>query len=348
MDCSLERQPGWPGRLSNSQELDEFERVDSAGRSSLGGNSGPHPIKRNRLREAGSVVSDRSDASPVRDFGDAGIEERIVGEQQDDHFQERHTESRQDRDGEQSTSDASATSVAFGGASAELAPLRGCSVSLACVSAPVAAVEPASVRRSSRRGNARGDSEPLLWVSDQELVQQILAGSREHFDLLYETYFPRVYRFALKRLSDPGEAEDVAQEVFMTLMTALGSFKGESTLLVWIFGVTRNKVNRRFRRPRPRLEPLEEGGALDVEAGAPLADDAVDARRMLGRCEAVIENELTPLQRRIFHLKHLRRQPIRAIALALGKSEDAVKANLYRMRRAIADGTPGLEGLLQG
>ncbi len=251
-----------------------------------------------------------------------------MGEQQDDRFQERHTEDRDDREGEQSTSSAS-------------------SASLASASAPVPAVERGPVRRTSGRGHARGISEPLLWVSDQELVQQILAGSREHFDLLYETYFPRVYRFALKRLSDPGEAEDVAQEVFMTLMTALNSFKGESTLLVWIFGVTRNKVNRRFRRPRPRLEPLEEGGALDIEAGAPLADEAVDARRMLGRCEAVIENDLTPLQRRIFHLKHLRRQPIRAIALALGKSEDAVKANLYRMRRAISDGTPGLEGLLQ-
>ena len=209
------------------------------------------------------------------------------------------------------------------------------------------AVRPVESGTSSQPVRSRDGREELLWVSDQELVEQILAGSREHFDLLYGTYFPRVYRFALKRLSDPGEAEDVAQEVFMTLMTALASFKGESTLLVWIFGVTRNKVNRRFRRPRPRLEPLEEGGALDVAAGGPLADEAVDARRMLGRCESVIENELTPLQRRIFHLKHLRRQPIRAIAEALGKSEDAVKANLYRMRRAISDGTPGLESMLQ-
>lgn len=185
------------------------------------------------------------------------------------------------------------------------------------------------------------------WDSDQELVAQIMGGSREHFDLLYETYFPRVYRFALKRLGDQGEAEDVAQEVFMTLMTALGSYKGESALLVWIFGVTRNKVNRRFRRPRPRLEPLEEGGALDIQGYEPPTDEAVDARRLLGRCEKVIAEDLTPLQRRIFHLKHLRQQPIRSIANALGKSEDAVKANLYRMRRAISAGTPGLEGLLR-
>lgn len=62
----------------------------------------------------------------------------------------------------------------------------------------------------------------------------------------------------------------------------------------------------------------------------------------------MIENDLTPLQRRIFHLKHLRQQSIRSIAEALGKSEDAIKANLYRMRRSIADGTPGLDPLLRG
>lgn len=186
------------------------------------------------------------------------------------------------------------------------------------------------------------------WDCDRELVDQILSGSLEHFDLLYEAYFGRVYGFALKRLRDPGEAEDVAQEVFMTLITALASFKGDSALLVWIFGVTRNKVNRRFRKPRPRLEPLEEGGALDVQGSDAPTDETVDARRVLGRCEDIIANDLTPLQRRIFHLKHLNQLPIRSIAHTLGKSEDAVKANLYRMRRAISAGTPGLEGLLRG
>lgn len=185
------------------------------------------------------------------------------------------------------------------------------------------------------------------WPSDRELVDHILSGSRDHFELLYETYFPRVYRFALKRLKDHGEAEDVAQEVFLTLLSALPSYAGQSSLLVWIFGVTRNKVNRRFRKPRPRLEPLESGSALDVSDNQASTEEIVEARRMLGRCEDIIANDLTALQRRIFHLKHLRQQPIRAIAQALGKSEDAIKANLYRMRRNIADGTPGLDILLR-
>src|SRR5262249_57969844 len=89
------------------------------------------------------------------------------------------------------------------------------------------------------------------WTDDGELVEKILQGSAAHFELLYEAYFPRVYRFALKRLRDAAEAEDVTQEVFFTVFNALGSFKGDSALLVWIFGITRNTVNRRFRRVRP-------------------------------------------------------------------------------------------------
>ena len=66
------------------------------------------------------------------------------------------------------------------------------------------------------------------WSSDDELVAKILGGDVEAFDLLYETYFPRVYRFALKRLRDPGEAEDVTQEVFLTVFHALKNYRGES------------------------------------------------------------------------------------------------------------------------
>lgn len=186
------------------------------------------------------------------------------------------------------------------------------------------------------------------WNSDRELVDQILAGSTEHFDLLYEAYFPRVFRFALKRLRDNGEAEDVTQEVFMTLLSALHSYKGDSSLIVWIFGITRNKVNRCFRGVRPRLESIDADEASEIASENASIEDAVDARRILNLCETAIENDLTPLQRQIFQLKHLRHQPIRSIAQALGKSEDAIKANLYRMRRSIAGGTPGLEMLLRG
>lgn len=207
-----------------------------------------------------------------------------------------------------------------------------------------AATGRAKMATPPRRKSRRNDTP---WESDAELVEQILGGSRAHFDLLYEAYFPRVYRFAVKRLRDSGEAEDVTQEVFVTVFKALKTYAGTSSLLVWIFGITRNKVNRRFRGTRPRFESIDAPAAQELVSPAVPTDRAVDARRMLARCEAVIEEKLTPLQRRIFHLKHLRRQSIRSIAGSLGKSEDAVKANLYRMRRAIAQAAPGLEQILQ-
>ena len=184
------------------------------------------------------------------------------------------------------------------------------------------------------------------WPSDSELVANILAGSRQDFDLLYETYFPRVYRFALRRLRDAAEAEDVTQEVFLAVFHSLPSYRGTSSLLVWIFGVTRNTVNRRFRRRRLPTVSIDSEQASELAGSDVPLDQAVDAKRILASCEAVIEKDLTPLQRRIFHLKHLRRQSIRTIATALGKSEDAIKANLYRMRRSLASGAPGLGALL--
>jgi DNA-directed RNA polymerase specialized sigma24 family protein len=92
---------------------------------------------------------------------------------------------------------------------------------------------------------------------------------------------------------------------------------------------------------------MDDESVIDLAGNSSPTDRTVEARRILCRCEEIIERDLTPLQRRIFHLKHLRRQPIRAIAEALGKTEDAVKANLYRMRRSISDGAPGLEALLR-
>ena len=103
---------------------------------------------------------------------------------------------------------------------------------------------------------------------------------------------------------------------------------------------------RRFRRKRLPIESLDAPEAVEVAGGLPPADRSLDARRMLRLCEEAIERDLTPLQRRIFHLKHLRRQSIRTIARALGKSEDAIKANLYRMRMALAQSAPGLETLI--
>ncbi len=89
-----------------------------------------------------------------------------------------------------------------------------------------------------------------------------------------------------------------------------------------------------------------DGEGIQIAQDLAPIDHVVDVRRVMQRCAKVIDEELTPLQRRIFHLKHLRLQSVRSIAAALDKSEDAVKANLYRMRKAVSEGADGLDTIL--
>jgi DNA-directed RNA polymerase specialized sigma24 family protein len=93
---------------------------------------------------------------------------------------------------------------------------------------------------------------------------------------------PRVYRFALKRLRDTAEAEDVAQEVFFTVFNVLDTYQGQAPLIVWVFGITRNTVNRRSAASAAdrvaRCARGRRGGG-----STPPADRSLDARRML-RC----------------------------------------------------------------
>jgi hypothetical protein len=84
------------------------------------------------------------------------------------------------------------------------------------------------------------------WPDDAELVAYIVHGSTEHFNLFYKAYFPRIFRFALRRLRDPAEAEDVTSEILLTAYRSFPRFTLDMALLPWMFQITRDAVNRRL------------------------------------------------------------------------------------------------------
>ena len=75
---------------------------------------------------------------------------------------------------------------------------------------------PQNLQQSSERDRAR----------DRELVDRVLSGDPLAFSQIYDDYFTRVYAFVLKRVGDPAEAEDLAQETFVQLYRSLPSFEG--------------------------------------------------------------------------------------------------------------------------
>jgi len=182
---------------------------------------------------------------------------------------------------------------------------------------------------------------------DLQLVNAILAGDTDAFNQLHALYSQRIYRFALKRLRDPMEAEDVTQDVFMQIHRSLRSYEGRSSLLTWMFGIAHHQVCRRFRRRTPILVSLD--GAVESvlpAEGQVSAERQVDAARVLASCERVLEREIADNHRDIFHRYYVEHAPTKEIAQSIGKSTQAVKISLFRSRRTLEAQVEGLEHLL--
>ena len=104
---------------------------------------------------------------------------------------------------------------------------------------------------------------------DDDLVRRAAAGERDAFAAIYERYRSVVYRFARLMSGSDATAEDVTQEVFVTLMRTLPRYESHrAEMLTYLYGVARNVTRNRLRRDR-RFVALD----ATVEDTASRADD---------------------------------------------------------------------------
>jgi len=180
---------------------------------------------------------------------------------------------------------------------------------------------------------------PARQISDEQLILRVRSGEREAFERLYERYVGRVYRFVGTRLHNRADVEETTQEVFVNVFSSLGSFRAEAPFAAWVLGVARHTIAGRFKKKHHPMVALEtdEHGELDADAGVqettPL--DFYELRERIRHLEELAERALTPEQRQLFRLHHLEHRPIAEVAAILEKSEDAVKSNLYRVRKVL-------------
>jgi RNA polymerase sigma-70 factor (ECF subfamily) len=180
--------------------------------------------------------------------------------------------------------------------------------------------------------------EPLV---DEVLVARVAQGERSAFDLLYERYFHRVYRFVDRRLGNRADVEETVQEVFFHLYSSIPSFRGDAPFAAWVFGVTRRTLASRFKRRRLDSVPLgdDEPDGVDALASSlqrePDPLQVYECNERLARLETAIERDLSAEQWQLFQLHHLENRSIQEIARDTRKSEDAVKSHLYRARRLL-------------
>lgn len=162
----------------------------------------------------------------------------------------------------------------------------------------------------------------------EELLSQALAGDTAAFGALVRSQQRAVYSLALRMLSDPQQAEDLAQEVFLRLyrnLTAIGSL---AHLSFWLRKVTLNGAIDRLRRENHHH-------ALPLEHAVDIAGDTPDADPLLERRLESLLARLAPAARAVLLLRYQEDLDPTEIARTLSMSVNTVKSHLKRSLAAL-------------
>lgn len=173
--------------------------------------------------------------------------------------------------------------------------------------------------------------------TDEILVARCRDGGDEGaFADLVSRYRDRVFRLAVSILGQgfAGEAEEVAQEVFLRLHCGLGSFRGDAQFSSWLYRIAFNqavnlKARVRYRAPHVGDETLHEMPSPDVGP-----DDRLQASRrnaVLSECMG----ELPEVYQSALRLHYWMGESVAEIAELIGVPENTVKSYLHRARRLL-------------
>jgi len=196
-----------------------------------------------------------------------------------------------------------------------------------------------------RPQQASGDVRAVGTVDeDRRLVDRAKAGDVRAFEALVRRYERWVFTLALRMVGDRGDAEDIAQEVFLKAYRGLQGFRGGSRFSTWLYAIASHHClsylagrGSRVRRAERTGNPTDRQGgvlpsALDRVADASPGPDAVLERHELRR---VIQNELVQLteqHRIVLILRDIQGMSYEGIAETLGVELGTVRSRLHRAR----------------
>ncbi len=106
-------------------------------------------------------------------------------------------------------------------------------------------------------------------IEDEVLKWRFRRGSREALSRIYEKYVHLLLSIAMGLLSDPHEAEDVVQDVFVSFAKGAGDFELKGSLKAYLATSVVNRVRDRARRERVRQQRMHEPGPLPLHSGGP-------------------------------------------------------------------------------
>lgn len=150
---------------------------------------------------------------------------------------------------------------------------------------------------------------------------------------LFERHKDRIYSIALRYSGDPAAAQDIAQETFLKLFAAVGSFRGESSFDSWLYRLVVNACFDHRRKSR-RFMPFVESVIDLMRAPGVSALDHVMRDEMSGQLKTAVDS-LPPDQRMVVVLRYTEGLSYDQIAEAMGCSAGTIASRLNRVHKVL-------------
>lgn len=187
----------------------------------------------------------------------------------------------------------------------------------------------------------RGADRPLL-LDEPGLLARCRAGETTAFATLVDRYRDRAYGLAFRLTRSAPDAEEVAQDAFVSAWKSLGAFRGDAAFSTWLYRIVWRKALDRVEslRNRGRREvAVDDPARVEAEsgAGAPRANEGGAAAAVAARLERLLDT-LSELSRAVVTLYYYEDRSVSDVVAALGIPEGTVKTHLFRARAALREG----------
>ncbi len=168
---------------------------------------------------------------------------------------------------------------------------------------------------------------------DPHLVRAVQRGDAGAMDALIRASYADVYALCRRLLTDPNDAADATQDVYVRVMRSVLGFRGQARFGTWLHRVTVNVCLTALKRRGDQRARAQSAGLADVVVDLP--DHAADPATLaewadLATLTALALTSLTDEARQIVVLRDVQGLSTKQAAQALGISEGAVKVRLHR------------------
>ncbi|OGD62293.1 hypothetical protein A2160_00685 [Candidatus Beckwithbacteria bacterium RBG_13_42_9] len=87
-------------------------------------------------------------------------------------------------------------------------------------------------------------------MDDQSLIKRVIANEDRAVTELYWRFIPKLRRFFTGRINSPKDAEEIANDTFLSILDALPRFDGRSSLSTWIMAIARHELVDYYRKKK--------------------------------------------------------------------------------------------------